>query len=148
MIDGQGRVWLTARIRPPATPDYCRKGSSHPSAKLFPIETSVRQAAVYDPQTKQLTHVNTCFDTHHLMFGEDANNTLWFNGYGSQYLGWINTKMFDETRDEVKSQGWTGADPGHQRQRQAGRVRGGQSADRSDEGQAHRRRAVQREPGA
>jgi hypothetical protein len=108
MIDGQGRVWVTARIRPPATPDYCRRGSSHPSAKLFPIDTSVRQAAVYDPRTKQLTHVNTCFDTHHLMFGEDANNTLWFNGYGSEYLGWINTKMFDETRDEVKSQGWTG----------------------------------------
>src|SRR5436309_377710 len=28
--------------------------------------------------------------------------------YGSQVLGWINTKMFDATHDEVKSQGWTG----------------------------------------
>ena len=107
MIDGQGRVWMTARIRPPANPDYCKQGSSHPSAKLFPIDSAVRQAAVYDPRTKQLTQINTCFDTHHLMFGEDANNTLWFNGYASRYLGWINTKMFDETRDEMKSQGWT-----------------------------------------
>ena len=107
MIDGQGRVWMTARIRPPANPDYCKKGSSHPSAKLFPIESAVRQAAVYDPRTKQLTQINTCFDTHHLMFGEDASNTLWFNGYASQHLGWINTKMFDETHDEAKSQGWT-----------------------------------------
>ncbi len=107
MIDGQGRVWMTARIRPPATPDYCKRGSSHPSAKLFPIDSSVRQAAVYDPKTKQVTQIDTCFDTHHLMFGEDASNTLYFNGYGSPYLGWLNTKMFDETRDAVKSQGWT-----------------------------------------
>ena len=108
MFDGQGRLWVTARVRPPATPAYCRAGSSHPSAKRFPIETSVRQVAMYDPKTKDISYINTCFDTHHLMFAEDANNTLWFNGYGSQVLGWINTKMFDETHDEVKSQGWTG----------------------------------------
>ena len=41
------------------------------------------------------------------MFAEDANNTLWFNGYGSPYFGWINTKAFIETGDEAKSQGWT-----------------------------------------
>ena len=108
MFDGQGRLWVTARVRPPATPAYCRAGSSHPSAKRFPIETSVRQVAMYDPKTKNISYIHTCFDTHHLMFAEDANNTLWFNGYGSQVLGWINTKMFDETHDEVKSQGWTG----------------------------------------
>jgi len=108
MFDGQGRLWVTARVRTPATPAYCRAGSTHPSAKLFPIDTSVRQAAMVDPKTKKITYINTCFDTHHLMFAEDANNTLWFNGYGSQVLGWINTKMFDATHDEVKSQGWTG----------------------------------------
>jgi hypothetical protein len=41
------------------------------------------------------------------MFAEDANNTLWVNHYDTQVVGWINTKMFDETKDEVKSQGWT-----------------------------------------
>jgi hypothetical protein len=107
MLDGQGRVWMTARVRPPENPAYCRAGSSHPSARRFPIDAAVRHAAVYDPRTKQLTQISTCFDTHHLMFAEDANNTLWFNGYGSRYLGWIDTKTFDETRDEVKSQGWT-----------------------------------------
>jgi len=107
MIDGQGRVWMTARVRPPENPPYCRKGSSHPSARRFPIDSAVRHAAVYDPKTKQLTQISTCFDTHHLMFAEDANNTLWFNGYGSPYLGWIDTKAFDETKDEAMSQGWT-----------------------------------------
>jgi hypothetical protein len=107
MLDGQGRLWVTARVRPPANPSWCKAGSSHPSAQRFPIDEAVRHAAMYDPKTKKLTHISTCFDTHHLMFGEDANDTLWFNGYGSRYLGWINTKMFDATHDEAKSQGWT-----------------------------------------
>src|SRR5207253_2833481 len=76
------------------------------SAKLFPLTRSDRQLAVYDPKTKQLTHISTCFSTHHLMFAEDANNTLWTSG-GGQVVGWLNTKMFDQTHDEVKSQGWT-----------------------------------------
>jgi hypothetical protein len=61
---------------------------------------------VYDPKTKQLKHISTCFGTHHLMFAEDANNTLWTSG-GGAVVGWLNTKMFDETGDEEKSQGWT-----------------------------------------
>ena len=107
MFDGEGRLWMTARIRPPANPEVCRAGSSHPSAKRFPIDSAVRQAAVYDPETQETTYVDTCFDTHHLMFGEDADDTLWFNGYGSAYLGWLNTKMFDATGDAMASQGWT-----------------------------------------
>jgi hypothetical protein len=108
MFDRQGRLWVTARVRTPETPASCRAGSTHPSAKRFPIEMSVRQAAMYDPQTKKITYIDTCFDTHHLMFAEDADNTLWFNGYGSPYVGWLNTKMFDQTHDAMKSQGWTG----------------------------------------
>ena len=106
MLDAQGRVWITSTVRPPANPDYCKAGSSHPSAKLFPLENASRHLAVYDPKTKQLTHISTCFGTHHLMFAEDANNTLWTSG-GGQVVGWLNTKMFDETHDEMKSQGWT-----------------------------------------
>jgi len=106
MFDEKGRVWITSAVRPPANPDFCKEGSSHPSAKLFPIANASRHLAVYDPKTKQLTHISTCFATHHLMFAEDANNTLWTSG-GGQVVGWLNRKMFDETRDEVKSQGWT-----------------------------------------
>jgi hypothetical protein len=105
MLDQKGRVWLTSTIRPSPNPDYCKDGS-HPSSKLFPLANAGRHLAVYDPQTKQLTHVSTCFGTHHLMFAEDANNTLWTSG-GGPVVGWLNTKMFDETHDEAKSQGWT-----------------------------------------
>jgi hypothetical protein len=106
MFDGKGRVWITSAVRPPDNPEFCKEGSTHPSARLFPVQRANRHLAVYDPKTKQLTHISTCFSTHHLMFAEDDNDTLWTSG-GGQVVGWLNTKLFDETGDEVKSQGWT-----------------------------------------
>ena len=106
MFDGRGRVWLTATVAPPETPDYCREGSDHPSAAVHPIERSSRHLAAYDPETEELTHVRTCFSTHHLMFAEDESNTLWTSGHGS-VMGWLDTRAFDETGNEAASQGWT-----------------------------------------
>ena len=71
---------------------------------------------------EKLTHISTCFSTHHLMFAEDANRTLWTSG-GGQVVGWLNTKMFDETRRRGEVAGLDGARHRHQRQRQARRVR-------------------------
>src|SRR6266705_4552018 len=108
MFDEKGRVWITSRIRPSDNPAFCKEGSSHPSAALFPLKSSGRQLAMYDPKTNQATLINTCFGTHHLVFAEDANNTLWTSsGGGGGAVGWLNTKMFDETHDEEKTQGWT-----------------------------------------
>lgn len=106
MFDGEGRVWITAAVRSPANPDFCRAGSSHPSARLTPLERAGRHLAVYDPRDGSYTHVSTCFGTHHLMFAEDEDNTLWTSG-GGPVIGWLNTRMFDETGDEATSQGWT-----------------------------------------
>ena len=106
MIDHRGRVWLTSTVRPNTNPAECKEGSSHPSAKLYPVANAGRHLAMYDPATKKLTHISTCFGTHHLMFAEDANHTLWTSG-GGQVIGWLNTKKFDETQDEMASQGWT-----------------------------------------
>ena len=106
MLDEKGRLWLTSAVRAPENPAWCQDGALHPSAKVFPIQRSGRHLQVYDPSTKKLTHIETCFGTHHLMFAEDANNTLWTSG-GGQVVGWLNRKMFDETGDVQKSQGWT-----------------------------------------
>ena len=106
MLDEKNRLWLTSAVAPFDNPDFCKAGSAHPSAKAFPVNTSSRHLQMYDPQTKKLTHIRTCYATHHLMFAEDANRTLWTSG-GGQVLGWLNTKMFEETGDEVASQGWT-----------------------------------------
>ena len=91
-------AWITRRS--------ASKGSDHPSAKLFPLEKSARQVAMLDPKTMKYSFIDTCFATHHLQFGYDANDTLWLSGTGP-VAGWVNTKMFDETGDAAKSQGWS-----------------------------------------
>ena len=37
MFDDKGRVWITSAVRPPDNPAFCKAGSTHPSAKLFPL---------------------------------------------------------------------------------------------------------------
>jgi hypothetical protein len=108
MFDEKGRVWFTSVIRPPDNPAFCKEGSDNPSAKAFPVARSGRQLAFYDPKTAKTTLIDTCFSTHHLQFAQDANGTLWTSsGGGGDVVGWLNVKMFDETHDEAKSQGWT-----------------------------------------
>lgn len=106
MFGRDGRLWLAASIRGRANPDFCKKGSDHPSAKVMPLDMSARQVAVLDPKTKKYTFIDTCYSTHHLQFGYDANETLWLSGTGP-VIGWINTKLFDETGDAAKAQGWS-----------------------------------------
>ena len=109
MFDEKGRVWFTSRVRSPDNPAFCKKGSEHPSAKMFPLERSNRQLSMYEPASGKITLISTCFPTHHLVFAEDANHTLWTSAGGPQsgVIGWLNRKMFEETGDEEKSQGWT-----------------------------------------
>jgi hypothetical protein len=103
---------LTAVLAPSAA-----AASGHPSAKVYPltrtpdgfVRTS-RQVTVYDPKTKQVTFIDTCFGTHHLNFAEDANYTLWLGNNLQNELaivGWVNTKLFWETGDAGKAQDWT-----------------------------------------
>ena len=98
-------------------PEYCKRGSPLRSAQLYPLAgtpdgfvQNARQITIYDPKLKKYYHVDTCFGTHHLNFAEDANNTLWLsnNTQGNlAVVGWLNTKMYFETGDAAKSQGWT-----------------------------------------
>ena len=106
MLDDRGRVWLSASVRGLDNPSFCKTGSEHPSAKAFPLSRSSRQVAVLDPKTMKYTFVDTCFGTHHLQFGYDADNTLWLSGTG-QVAGWINTRVLDATGDAAKAQGWS-----------------------------------------
>ena len=105
LLDRSGRVWYTARIRAPSNPAFCRSGSKHPSAAVFPIGGSGRQLAMYEPKSGKYTFVDTCFNTHHLQFAEDAQDTLWTSG-GNEVVGWLDTKKFDLTGDAAASQGW------------------------------------------
>jgi len=103
MFDAKGRVWMTGTNHAPGTPAFCRKGSTNPYAKAFPVDTNERQLAVFDPNTEKFTFIDTCFGTHHLQF--DNNDVLWTSG-GGPVAGWLDTKVFDETGDAEKAQGW------------------------------------------
>ncbi|NNC65267.1 MAG: carboxypeptidase regulatory-like domain-containing protein, partial [Gammaproteobacteria bacterium] len=63
MIDQDGRVWYTARVRPPSEqPDFCLEGSDHPSAQVYPASRNAgRHLSVLDPETGDYTPINTCF---------------------------------------------------------------------------------------
>ena len=67
-MDKQARVWAAARVRMPDTPAWCRAGSDHPSAKLFPIDSGPSAASrLYDPKTKETTTIDTCFTWGHVI---------------------------------------------------------------------------------
>ena len=149
--DGPGRPRLlhgadSARRRTRRT--TARRNSPIRSAQLYPLAgpqtgfvQNSRQVTVWDPNTKKFSHIDTCFGTHHLNFAEDANNTLWLsnNTQGERaVVGWINTKLYWQTGDAAKSQGWTAADRRHQRQRQARRrLQRARQARRLRQGHAH-----------
>ena len=105
MFDAKARLWMTGTNHAPGTPAFCRKGSENAYAKAFPLDTNERQLAMFDPKTEKFTFIDTCFNTHHLQFGFDDHNTLWTSG-GGPVAGWLDTKVFDETGDAEKAQGW------------------------------------------
>ena len=93
MMDHVGRVWLTSRIRNNGdNPDWCREGSANRFAQYFPLNASGRQASVFHPDTEEFTLIDTCFGTHHLQFGEDSENTLYFSG-DTRVIGWVRTNI-------------------------------------------------------
>ncbi len=110
MLDEKGHVWFTSRIAPALNPEYCKGGSKHPSAQAFPLDGEAeRHLAMYDPKRGDWKLVRTCFPTHHLSFGFDDDNTVWTssgNG-GASVLGWLNRRVFEQTGDAAKAQGWT-----------------------------------------
>jgi hypothetical protein len=107
MMDTKGRVWMTSKIRPNQNAGWCSDPANR-FAEWFPLQQSFRQASFYDPKTKEFTLIDTCYSTHHLFFDTDANETLYFNELTGPMVGWIDTKVYDQTRDEQKAAGWCG----------------------------------------
>ena len=107
MFGRDGRVWLAASVRGAGEPGVLQAGLGSSVGEGVP-DGARRSAhlAVFDLKTKKYTFVDTCFSTHHLQFGYDANDTIWTSG-GGPVVGWLNSKMFDQTGDAAKSQGWT-----------------------------------------
>ena len=107
MLDSKGRVWMTSKIRGNQDPSWCRDATNK-FASWFPLQSSGRQAAFYDSKTQKFTLIDTCYSTHHLQFDNDADETVYFNELSGPIIGWIDTKVYDQTKDEQKAGGWCG----------------------------------------
>ena len=101
-MDGDGRVWLTGRIRAPGEqPAFCTD-DTNPFAAHYPLAQGSRQVFLYDPETEAFSQIDTCFSADHNQIGEDERIYYGFNSG----LGWIDMEVWDETGDAEAAQGW------------------------------------------
>ena len=101
-MDGQGRVWLTGRVREAQDqPEFCTDGSNR-YADYYPLSRGGRQVFMYDPTTEAFSEIDTCFSADHNQIGE--NDAIYY-GMNSG-AGWIDMEIWDETQDAEAAQGW------------------------------------------
>jgi hypothetical protein len=114
MMDEKRRVWdaeLAGKLWPmksewPPQPEFCTNGDQNPFADYFPLPgLEDRAIYMYDLESDKIVRIRNCYGGHHLQFGYDKDNTLYFSG-DAQVIGWIKTRVWDRTHDPAKSQGW------------------------------------------
>ena len=145
MMDEKGQVWFTSRVGQFANPDFCRKGSDHPSAKLTPIEQSTRHLSMYDPKTGKhhadphlLPHAPSRVRGGCQQHAVDQRRR---SAERRHRVAQPQNVRGDRRRSQVA--GLVGHRSRHQRQRQARRgLCRAEPAGRSGQGQAHHRRAL------
>ncbi len=110
MLDSKGRVWASDMGRqnaPVAKPAFCTDAATNAYAKYYPKPgASAAVTVMHDPKTQKLAGIPLCYGVHHLAFARDKNETIFFTGPGSDVVGWVDTKAWDDTKDYGKSQGW------------------------------------------
>ena len=57
---------------------------------------------MYDPETEQFSGIDTCFSSDHNQLGHDD---VFYYGF-REGVGWVDTKIWDETGDAEAAQGW------------------------------------------
>lgn len=107
MVDQKGRVWVTLSGGEMKGLNICSDGAQNQYAKYFPNPSaSTRRFSMYDPATQKAETKAVCFGNHHLAFGYDKDNTLYFSG-DNNVIGWLNTREYDENgHDSMKASGW------------------------------------------
>ena len=130
MIDQKGRVWITAAVRPPDNPAFCKQGSSHPSAKLFPRQPLGAAARDVRPEDEE-AHAHQHLLQHapsDVRRGRESNVVDERRRTGGRLA------RHEEVRRDGRRGGVAGMDgdrPRLQRQRQARRVHRAEPARRS-----------------
>ena len=106
-MDAKGRVWMATIYREGPDPTWCRDGST-PSSKYFPLPNYKEGGATlpyYDPKTGKVEVIPICVGGNHSNFTYDKDSTLYLSG-DTDAIGWLNTRIWDETHDPKKASGW------------------------------------------
>ena len=110
-MDHKGRIWAGFRIRrDEKQPAFCRSGSTNRFARYYPLDPQPgsniggKQTGFFDPKTEAWTLIDVCWWFDHSDFATDNDHTL-YSGMNN-VVGWLNTRLYDETGDEQAAQGW------------------------------------------
>jgi hypothetical protein len=102
-IDSKGRAWFTPRLHATQQPAFCTS-SSNKFAAYYPMKGPVgKGVAFYDPETRKVTGIDTCFNVDHNELSPDGTSFVY--GQGGT-IGWVNTKIYDQTHSDEAAQGW------------------------------------------
>ena len=105
LFDRLGRLWFAARQRPPdRQPSHC-SDPSNIYARHFPLSSSARQLAYFEPDRGRVNAIDTCVTVDATDIGADGK--LYVGGPG--VIGWIDTvaKSGAPSRpEEPTQQGW------------------------------------------
>src|SRR5439155_285881 len=75
VLDEKRTVWFGGRVAAGARPEFCKGGSSHPSAKAFPLEGETNaELSMFEPKRGAWKAIRTCFSTQHLKIGFDDDH--------------------------------------------------------------------------
>lgn len=70
-------MWLTSTVRRRENPDWCQDGGP-PLGPLLPGRPQRAADLGLRPATEEWGLVDTCYGTHHLLFGEDEQDQIPF----------------------------------------------------------------------
>ncbi len=68
----------------------------------------------YDPKTGKIELIDLCYSAGHMAFGNDKDETLYYTSTQAVAprmggVGWVKTRVWDQTHDVQKSMGWCAA---------------------------------------
>jgi hypothetical protein len=131
-IDHEGRLWVSVENRPPEAPDFCKASAGNVYAKAWESAQVSKNATnefrfqdtlqhvgkrmpwesppgwgleVYDPKTLKFESIDLCFGQSHAIFADDKDETLFFS-LRTGGLAWFKTRVWEQTHDVAKAQGW------------------------------------------
>lgn len=104
-MDEQGRTWNTSSLlATDPKPDFCNSPTNKWAQYAPLLKANPKQLVMYDPKTKQVEKIPTCFSADHNHVGTEPDKPLYFGV--NNVVAWVSTATWDKTHNAEQSQGW------------------------------------------